>query len=71
MSNDKPPPQMTSPKCIHPCSHPMQGPEIRTGALKDGKSVQLTTGKEITVTTDYAYLGDENMIAMRCDNEFV
>ena len=29
---------------ISPCFSP-QGPEIRTGALKDGKSVQLTTGK--------------------------
>ena len=29
---------------ISPCFTP-QGPEIRTGALKDGKSVQLTTGK--------------------------
>jgi hypothetical protein len=29
-----------------------KGPEIRTGNLKDGKPVQLTTGQEITVTTD-------------------
>jgi pyruvate kinase len=41
-----------------------KGPEIRTGALKDGKPVQLTSGKEITVTTDYNHQGDENMIAM-------
>lgn len=41
-----------------------KGPEIRTGMLKDGKSVQLTSGQEITITTDYSYAGDEKTIAM-------
>jgi pyruvate kinase len=41
-----------------------KGPEIRTGNLKDGKPVQLTTGQEITVTTDYALAGDGETIAM-------
>ncbi|GLC37228.1 hypothetical protein PLESTB_000993700 [Pleodorina starrii] len=41
-----------------------KGPEIRTGTLKDGKPVQLTAGKEVTITTDYAQPGDENLIAM-------
>jgi pyruvate kinase len=44
--------------------HNVQGPEIRTGFLKDGKPVQLTQGKEITITTDYSIKGDENMISM-------
>jgi pyruvate kinase len=42
----------------------LQGPEIRTGFLKDGKPIKLTKGQEITVTTDYDIKGDENMIAM-------
>ncbi|EFJ41139.1 cytosolic pyruvate kinase [Volvox carteri f. nagariensis] len=41
-----------------------KGPEIRTGTLKDGKPVQLTAGREVTITTDYAQPGDENTIAM-------
>lgn len=41
-----------------------QGPEIRTGFLKDGKAIQLTQGQEITITTDYTIKGDENMISM-------
>lgn len=41
-----------------------QGPEIRTGFLKDGKPIQLNEGQEITVTTDYSIKGDENMISM-------
>lgn len=32
--------------------------------LKDGKPVQLVRDKEITITTDYSALGDENTIAM-------
>ena len=42
----------------------MQGPEIRTGFLKDAKPIQLKEGQEITVTTDYSMKGDENMICM-------
>ena len=43
----------------------MQGPEIRTGFLKDGQPIKLTTGKEITITTDYEAKGHEDLIAMR------
>jgi len=42
----------------------LQGPEIRTGFLKDAKPIQLKEGQEITVTTDYSMKGDENMICM-------
>lgn len=42
----------------------LQGPEIRTGFLKDGKPIQLKEGKEITVTTDYSIKGDEELISM-------
>lgn len=41
-----------------------QGPEIRTGFLKDAKPVQLKKGQEITISTDYSIKGDENMITM-------
>ena len=43
-----------------------QGPEIRTGFLKDEKPIKLTAGKEITITTDYSIKGDESLISMRC-----
>ncbi len=43
----------------------LQGPEIRTGFLKDGQPIKLTTGKEIIITTDYEAKGDEETIAMR------
>ena len=44
----------------------MQGPEIRTGFLKDpDKPLKLTAGKEITITTDYDHKGDEEMISCR------
>lgn len=43
---------------------PSQGPEIRTGFLKDGKPVQLKEGQEITVSTDYSLKGDESTITM-------
>lgn len=42
----------------------MQGPEIRTGFLKDGKPIQLKEGQEITITTDYDIKGDQEMISM-------
>ncbi|CAI9265859.1 unnamed protein product [Lactuca saligna] len=41
-----------------------KGPEIRTGFLKDGKPIQVTQGQEITISTDYSIVGDENMICM-------
>jgi hypothetical protein len=40
----------------------VQGPEIRTGFLKDAKPIQLTTGKEITITTDYESKGDSDTV---------
>lgn len=48
-----------------PPSSVSQGPEIRTGTLKDGKPVQLVAGQEVTITTDYTRDGDEKTIAMR------
>lgn len=41
-----------------------QGPEIRTGFLKDSKPIQLKQGQEITISIDYSIKGDENMICM-------
>ena len=42
----------------------LQGPEIRTGFLKDGKPIQLKEGCEITISTDYDIKGDEETISM-------
>lgn len=42
----------------------LQGPEIRTGFLKDSKPIQLKEGQEITITTDYNIKGDEQTICM-------
>lgn len=42
----------------------LQGPEIRTGFLKDGKAIQLKEGQEITITTDYSIKGDQELISM-------
>ena len=42
----------------------MQGPEIRTGFLKDGNPIQLKEGQEITITTDYDIQGDDSTISM-------
>lgn len=36
-----------------------KGPEIRSGKLKDGKDVKLTTGNKFTFTTDQSVVGDE------------
>lgn len=46
------------------CFLKLQGPEIRTGFLKDGKPIQLKKGQEITISTDYDMKGDENTICM-------
>ncbi|KAJ7535332.1 hypothetical protein O6H91_12G028300 [Diphasiastrum complanatum] len=46
----------------------LQGPEIRTGLLKDSKPVQLVKGKELTITTDFNIKGDERLIAMSYKN---
>ncbi|GLJ42793.1 hypothetical protein SUGI_0887360 [Cryptomeria japonica] len=42
----------------------LQGLEIRTGFLKDGKPFKLKEGQEITLTTDYTIKGDTSMISM-------
>lgn len=42
-----------------------KGPEIRTGTLEGGKPVQLVSGQEVTITTDYAQAGNSGLIAMR------
>jgi pyruvate kinase len=41
-----------------------KGPEIRTGTLKDGKSVTYVTGREVTLTTNYSVDGDSTTIAL-------
>ena len=41
-----------------------QGPEIRTGTLKNGGPVMLEKDQIITLTTDYETKGDENTIAV-------
>eukprot|EP01117_Protostelium_nocturnum_P008209 TRINITY_DN292_c0_g1_i1.p1 TRINITY_DN292_c0_g1~~TRINITY_DN292_c0_g1_i1.p1 ORF type:complete len:504 (-),score=174.65 TRINITY_DN292_c0_g1_i1:351-1862(-) len=38
-----------------------KGPEIRTGKLKD-KTIKLTAGQTITVSTDLSLVGDDNLI---------
>ena len=47
-------------------ARPNQGPEIRTGFLEGGNPIKLTTGTEVTITTDYDVKGKEGLIAMRC-----
>ena len=42
----------------------LQGPEIQTGFLKDGKPIQLKEGRENTISTDYDIKGDVETIAM-------
>jgi len=41
-----------------------KGPEIRTGFLKDGKPVTFETGQDVTLTTDYEFLGDSTTLAI-------
>ncbi|CAG9314042.1 unnamed protein product [Blepharisma stoltei] len=40
-----------------------KGPEIRTGELEGHGTVQLNAGQELTITTDYTFLGNHDMIA--------
>jgi len=40
-----------------------KGPEIRTGFLKDHKSIDLVKGQTLEITTDYSFEGDSNKIA--------
>lgn len=39
-----------------------QGPEIRTGKNKDGKSISLKQGQILEISTDFDVEGDENVI---------
>ncbi|QDZ20384.1 pyruvate kinase [Chloropicon primus] len=41
-----------------------KGPEIRTGFLRDAKPVRLEAGKDIILTTDYGFKGDQRTIAI-------
>jgi pyruvate kinase len=41
-----------------------KGPEIRTGLLVDGKPVELRLGAELTLTTDYGWLGTPERVAI-------
>jgi pyruvate kinase len=41
-----------------------KGPEIRTGMLVDGKSVELQKGATLTLTTDYGFLGTASRVAV-------
>lgn len=40
-----------------------KGPEIRTGFLKDHKTIDLVKGQTLEITTDYTFEGDSNKIA--------
>ena len=40
-----------------------KGPEIRTGMLKDGKAIELKSGQDLKIVTDYEFLGDTTTIA--------
>eukprot|EP00921_Rhytidocystis_pertsovi_P001980 GHVQ01003372.1.p1 GENE.GHVQ01003372.1~~GHVQ01003372.1.p1 ORF type:complete len:519 (-),score=68.86 GHVQ01003372.1:474-2030(-) len=40
-----------------------KGPEIRTGMLKDHKSICLKAGQELKITTDFDFVGDDTCIA--------
>lgn len=48
--------------------NPSQGPEIRTGMLKEGKPIELKQGQEISISTDYTIKGDENTISISYNN---
>jgi pyruvate kinase len=41
-----------------------KGPEIRTGALRDGEPVRLRRGSKIELTTDYTHVGTSERIAI-------
>lgn len=41
-----------------------KGPEIRTGLLKDHKSVTLKAGQDLLLTTDYSIEGDNTKLAL-------
>jgi len=41
-----------------------KGPEIRTGFLENGESVQLVAGEQLTLVTDYSFKGSKDKIAV-------
>ena len=41
-----------------------KGPEIRTGALRDGEPVRLRRGSTVELTTDYAHVGTSEKLAV-------
>ncbi|KAL5054130.1 hypothetical protein RYX36_034812, partial [Vicia faba] len=41
-----------------------EGPEIRTGFLKEGKPIHLKQGHEITISTGFSLKGVENTICI-------
>ena len=44
-----------------------KGPEIRTGKLENGQDVILETGKEVSITTDYSFIGNKDKFAVSYD----
>ena len=59
--------QSYSASCENTVTAVMQGPEIRTGFLeKPDEPLKFQTGDEVTITTDYEFKGNKEMIAMRC-----
>ncbi len=44
-----------------------KGPEIRTGKLENGQDVVLETGKEVSITTDYSFVGNKDKFAVSYD----
>jgi pyruvate kinase len=45
-----------------------KGPEIRTGKMKDGVTVQLVKNQEFILTTEESFLGDSNRVAVGYNN---
>lgn len=45
-----------------------KGPEIRTGMLKDHKSIELVKGQSLDITTDNTILGDSSRISCSYKN---
>ncbi len=45
-----------------------KGPEIRTGALKEGKNINLSIGQALEITTDYTIEGDNTKISCSYKN---
>ena len=45
-----------------------KGPEIRTGALKEGKNINLNIGQALEITTDYTIEGDNTKISCSYKN---